>query len=180
MLRTDDSGCQSLLSMNTGGCGTLLWMAPEIIDDLNKTVVFYGQPADMYSVGMIMYECIELNLPWYHIKSEFSSIIIDAVLEGKRPLMSSLKQHNAPKKMVSLMESCWAQRPAERPCIQQASTAVKKIQADFVHHSSQLQQQGLAPGVRNITTMDAVAVPAVSVELTSISCSVDNPAAASM
>ena len=45
-------------STMTAGCGTIAYMAPEIIVNLAKNVHHYGQPVDVYSFTIIMYETL--------------------------------------------------------------------------------------------------------------------------
>ena len=44
----------------TKGIGTLLWMAPEIMEGS----AMYGQPADVYSFGIVLWEITTRSLPW--------------------------------------------------------------------------------------------------------------------
>eukprot|EP01130_Rhizamoeba_saxonica_P018656 TRINITY_DN9407_c0_g1_i2.p1 TRINITY_DN9407_c0_g1~~TRINITY_DN9407_c0_g1_i2.p1 ORF type:complete len:441 (-),score=67.46 TRINITY_DN9407_c0_g1_i2:50-1372(-) len=58
-----DFGCAKLISdrqyMNTVNSGTPLWMAPEVKRGQ------YSFSADIYSLGLVMFEIIEGNLPYY-------------------------------------------------------------------------------------------------------------------
>ena len=49
----------------TKGIGTLLWMAPEIMEGSAK----YGQPADVYSFAIVLWEILSRSLPWEDITS---------------------------------------------------------------------------------------------------------------
>jgi serine/threonine protein kinase len=57
-----DFGMSKLISddievFNTANAGTPLWMAPEV------KAGFYSFPADVYSMGLVLYEILELKLP---------------------------------------------------------------------------------------------------------------------
>lgn len=58
-----DFGCSKLVSdrqvYNTVNSGTPLWMAPEVKRGQ------YSLPADIYSLGLVLYEIFERKLPFY-------------------------------------------------------------------------------------------------------------------
>jgi len=109
----------------TSATGTLLWMAPEIVADMNGTSTHYGQAADIYSFGMIMYESLELKRPWFHIQSRFTGPIIDAVLAGKRPPISQALKCRS--KYIDLMIHCWDQNQDMRPTAGEVATGLESI-----------------------------------------------------
>lgn len=103
-----------LESTMTSCAGSLLWMAPECIPGVQvQKTIRYGQPADIYAFGMVMYEVLELKRPWFHLHASFSAPVINAVLAGERPQMSPCSRKR--KEYVCLMERCWAPHPAMRP-----------------------------------------------------------------
>ncbi len=61
-----DFGCSKLLGSHVGlqtmGTGTLLWMAPEV-----KHGHVYGFPADVYSLGIVLFEIFERALPAFDL-----------------------------------------------------------------------------------------------------------------
>jgi len=117
--------CKGLERTLTGGQGTLLWMAPEILEALNETTARYGQPADIYAFGMIMYEAVELRRPWFHLITKDSDPIITSVLAGKRPLFSALSY--AHKEYTLLMKNCWHQVPSKRPTVREVGSAMQVV-----------------------------------------------------
>lgn len=62
----------------TKGVGTLMWNAPEIIRGLP-----YGQSADVYSFGIVLWEIMSRELPFKQLKTRWE--IKEAITSGKRP-----------------------------------------------------------------------------------------------
>eukprot|EP01043_Picozoa_sp_COSAG02_P110512 COSAG02_NODE_46638_length_347_cov_0.830645_1_plen_74_part_10 len=59
------------------GCGTVLWMAPEIL--LGEK---YNEKIDVFSYAMCLIELVDCNLPW---TGSTTSIVPDLVAKGRRP-----------------------------------------------------------------------------------------------
>lgn len=122
----------SLSKTLTSATGTLQWMAPEIISRMHTDEAHYGQPADIYSFAMILYEALELKRPWHELVSNFTHPIMDAIITGKRPSIT-LPLSKLHPKYVSLMTKCWHQDPSFRPTVEEVATlleAVKLVQDD--------------------------------------------------
>lgn len=76
----------------------------------------YSQGIDIYSFGIIMYEAIELNAPWWEEKyQKWTSIVFDAVEDGKKPIVSPARLRSAPEGYVELMNMCQSFEPKDRP-----------------------------------------------------------------
>jgi serine/threonine protein kinase len=54
---------QGTIALNTEGKGTPVWMAPEVKKP-QQAVSAYSFPADIYSLGIVLYEIFERDLPW--------------------------------------------------------------------------------------------------------------------
>ncbi len=98
----------------TSGKGTCLWMAPELVKNMRSTVTEYSQAVDLYSFGIICYECLERKEPWAG-EYTFSYMVFKAVSSGKRPKISANLANEAPEGFVKLMKSCWQQNAMARP-----------------------------------------------------------------
>ncbi|OQS00666.1 protein kinase [Achlya hypogyna] len=107
----DLGSAKDLQAVMTTGCGSVGWMAPEVL----ASGTSYGFPADIYSFGVLLTELDTLQPPFADsILSGFQ--IADAVrLEGRRPRVSS----SCPPWMKDLVEACLAQDPAARPTAEQ-------------------------------------------------------------
>ena len=94
----------------TGNLGTVAWAAPEMFSSNASSTAVYSLPADVYSYGVVLWELWHRSgKPWAHCTSKFD--IIDAVLAGERPAISS----TCPRIYAALMRDCWQQQPQRRP-----------------------------------------------------------------
>jgi Protein tyrosine and serine/threonine kinase len=94
----------------TGNLGTVAWAAPEMFSSNASSTAVYSLPADVYSFGVVLWELWERSgKPFAQYSSRFD--IIDAVLAGQRPAMSS----TCPRIYAALMRDCWQQQPQRRP-----------------------------------------------------------------
>ena len=84
-------------------------MAPEIAEDLP-----YNLKADVYSFAMLMFNILSLKRPyegldrkkWYEL----------AIVGGRRPSLSSLKNNGVSSDVQNLIKQCWGPNWANRPC----------------------------------------------------------------
>ena len=88
-------------------------MAPELHETLRQEFASYTPAIDAYSFGMIMYEVLECAQPWSYEAFDFSYMIAEAILAGKRPALRA--KADAPPAYVGLMQECWSQKPSLRP-----------------------------------------------------------------
>jgi hypothetical protein len=75
---------------------------------------------------MVLYELAERRAPFDHLMSRFD--IVDCVLRGGRPGVSSSLLHDQPA-FRSLMERCWSQRPEERPTFLDIVSELERLYA---------------------------------------------------
>lgn len=89
-------------------CGTTRYMAPEV--GLNMG---YGLKADVYSLGVLIWEVCALTKPFSSVKSskEFKRTVF---VGGERPIMEC----HWPACIRELMSSCWAASQNDRPTMQ--------------------------------------------------------------
>ncbi|GMJ15226.1 hypothetical protein like AT4G24480 [Hibiscus trionum] len=96
--------------------GTPEWMAPEFLR---------GEPSneksDVYSFGVILWELITMQQPWSGLGP---AQVVGAVAFQNRRL--AIPPNTSPK-LASLMESCWADDPAQRPSFGIIVEALKKL-----------------------------------------------------
>ncbi|OMO57583.1 hypothetical protein COLO4_35264 [Corchorus olitorius] len=92
------------------------WMAPEFLR---------GEPSneksDVYSFGVILWELVTMQQPWSGLSP---AQVVGAVAFQNRRLSIP---PNTPPKLAALMESCWADNPAQRPSFANIVDALKKL-----------------------------------------------------
>ncbi|KAL1536377.1 serine/threonine-protein kinase CTR1 isoform X2 [Salvia divinorum] len=96
--------------------GTPEWMAPEFLR---------GEPSneksDVYSFGVILWELVTMQQPWSGLSP---AQVVGAVAFQNRRL--AIPPNTSPV-LVSLMEACWADDPAERPSFVSIVDTLKKL-----------------------------------------------------
>ncbi|XVF64910.1 hypothetical protein PTKIN_Ptkin09bG0204400 [Pterospermum kingtungense] len=96
--------------------GTPEWMAPEFLR---------GEPSneksDVYSFGVILWELVTMQQPWNGLSPPQ---VVGAVAFQNRRL--AIPPNTSPK-LASLMESCWADGPAQRPSFANIVESLKKL-----------------------------------------------------
>ncbi|GJD06453.1 Probable serine/threonine-protein kinase [Galdieria sulphuraria] len=88
----------------TGQCGTFQYMAPEVL--ANQP---YSEKADVYSFGIILWEMVAKQLPYYGIQP--MQVAVAVLSKQMRPPMPP----SCPAPLAQLIQSCWQQDPSRRP-----------------------------------------------------------------
>ncbi|PNX83017.1 serine/threonine-protein kinase CTR1-like protein, partial [Trifolium pratense] len=92
------------------------WMAPEFLR---------GEPSDeksdIFSFGVILWELVTMQQPWSGLNPPQ---VVGAVAFQNRKL--AIPPNISPA-LASLMESCWADDPAQRPSFGSIIESVKKL-----------------------------------------------------
>lgn len=86
----------------TQGVGTTCWLAPEVIEHAHCSMA-----SDVYAFGIILWEIVTRQEVFVGLTA--NQIIARVVKSGLRPVPPD----DSP--LCTLMQSCWAQNPAERP-----------------------------------------------------------------
>ena len=95
-------------AMQTGmmtGCGSVLWMAPEIL-----LAGKYNEKIDVFSYAMCLVELVDGRLPWSGLCS--AAEVPHKVTRKTRP-QHQLKR--AEGSMAQLIKDCWHHNPSSRP-----------------------------------------------------------------
>lgn len=100
----------------TAETGSYRWMAPEVIRHEP-----YDTRADVYSFGMLLYECLALSVPFVAF-SPFEAALAVA-RDGKRPTLP----HACDASVTALAEACWHQDPARRPPFERVQEALSRL-----------------------------------------------------
>lgn len=101
--------------------GTPLYMAPEIIADLDT---HYSNKIDVYAYAMVLYKLVTYNMPFYESKNLTPFNLMKLVSEGHRP---TIRSREISDEYAKLINRCWDSNPDNRPSFIQ-------IVKDFMDH----------------------------------------------
>lgn len=102
----------------TFACGTPMWMAPEVFNGDTP----YSFPADVYSLGMIMYEMMELEVPYHDFATKWMAI--DNICNGVKPTLTQQEHY---LQLLDLYSDLIATNPEKRPLAADALFKIKNI-----------------------------------------------------
>ena len=105
----DEEATQTMLMT---GCGSVLWMAPEI---LMGSV--YNEKVDVFSYAMCLVELVDWHLPW-HGCANTPEVAVKCT-RGERP---DRQLRSADPQMKELIEQCWHNEPQRRLTFAQVLT----------------------------------------------------------
>eukprot|EP00427_Karlodinium_veneficum_P042821 CAMPEP_0169253912 /NCGR_PEP_ID=MMETSP1016-20121227/38874_1 /TAXON_ID=342587 /ORGANISM="Karlodinium micrum, Strain CCMP2283" /LENGTH=400 /DNA_ID=CAMNT_0009335297 /DNA_START=28 /DNA_END=1230 /DNA_ORIENTATION=- len=106
--------------MMTGGVGTALWMAPEVLSGNS-----YSEKVDVYSFAIVLYEVLCRWIPFEGSGLEPVSIAV-AVISGRRPDLRHTPP-DCPSGFRDLMTTCWIHDPAKRPAFDVVLEMLKEV-----------------------------------------------------
>nr|KAI8744822.1 receptor-type guanylate cyclase gcy-28-like [Biomphalaria glabrata] len=104
-----------------------LWKAPEVLR--SGSACLGSREADIYSFAIILQEVLTKDSP-YSVESAFMTtdeIIHKVIVGGEQPFRPSIDLPNTMVAMKSLIESCWAEDPKQRPPSRSVKLSIKKI-----------------------------------------------------
>ncbi|KAK8839039.1 hypothetical protein M9Y10_032505 [Tritrichomonas musculus] len=114
---------ESMTNQSMSGIkGNPCYSAPEVLQ-MNE----YSKAGDVYSFAFLVYEIVTNEVPFKNIKSNLSSLFNEIVIKAGRPEI----KNNVPCCYCSLIESCWAQDPKDRPTFDQIEYLLK-TEKDFL------------------------------------------------
>ena len=92
-------------------------MAPELLSGSRR----YGPEVDLYSFGVLMFECIALRRPWVELNHDRRKIT-NLVTNGERPRVDDedFVDEMFPD-LLPLMQACWSANGHDRPTILEVS-----------------------------------------------------------
>ncbi|CAI2173029.1 12147_t:CDS:2 [Funneliformis geosporum] len=97
--------------------GAIPYIAPEIFNGDP-----YSKDSDIYSMGMIMWECASNRKPFADIEHD----LIVKIINGLRPKVPK----DTPEWLAELMRKCWHSDPSKRPSITMIRTTLKNNYKD--------------------------------------------------
>ncbi|XP_041488528.1 receptor-interacting serine/threonine-protein kinase 1 isoform X2 [Microtus oregoni] len=96
-------------SMAKKNGGTLYYMAPEHLNDINAKAT---EKSDVYSFGIVLWAIFANKEPYENAISPEQLLI--CIKSGNRPNVEDIIEH-CPREIISLMEQCWQAAPEDRP-----------------------------------------------------------------
>ncbi|KAF9643107.1 kinase-like protein [Thelephora ganbajun] len=104
----------SLMSFTTGG--TVRWMSPELLDPdrFGITDCRPTKQSDCYALGMVIYEVLRGNAPYWEITNE--NVVVNIIMNGGRPQKPEAAESlGFTKELWKIVEQCWSADASTRP-----------------------------------------------------------------
>ena len=104
--------------------GTPVYIAPEVFHS-----EVYDSKADIYSLGLILWEMWYGQQAFADIKAKSLQVFFEIVDKGYRPRpVRNRKQ--PPDRWGQLMKQCWAKNPEERPTAKKCFQEITELTAE--------------------------------------------------
>ena len=100
----------------TAQCGTLQWMAPEVVAGHR-----YTEKADVYSFGINLWELLTRETPFEGMQP--MAVGMSVLNAGLRPTIPA----DAPPQYAALIRACWRADPTRRPSFAQIITSLQAM-----------------------------------------------------
>ncbi|GMI30521.1 hypothetical protein TrRE_jg5699, partial [Triparma retinervis] len=113
---SQSNSMSSSMSLKGSGVGTVRWAAPEVLENGVKAL---STKADVYSFGIVIWECATKKIPW---EGKTDMQISRAMIKEQRPEVDDSME----KDLRALMEHCWSEDPKDRPHFDEI---VKRLEA---------------------------------------------------
>nr|CCA23310.1 protein kinase putative [Albugo laibachii Nc14]CCA24354.1 protein kinase putative [Albugo laibachii Nc14] len=117
----------------TGNCGTVQWMAPEVLGHQK-----YTEKADVFSFAIVIWEVMTGRCPY-----DGMSQIHVALGVLNRNLRPSIPR-DCPPFFARLMKSCWNRQPELRPSFPHIVSAFRSYQSKLMHQDVRLHLKNTA------------------------------------
>ena len=128
-----------------GLIGTVAYMAPELID---PSAARYGQPADVYSFGIILWELWSGELPYKELLDRPGggmALLSQRALEPATVPSMDLESPAPCDGWKELVESCLQSDPAARPGFPEVVQTLKAFLAEFREQAERAKGTGNGP-----------------------------------
>mmetsp|Transcript_15477 Transcript_15477/g.39440 ORF Transcript_15477/g.39440 Transcript_15477/m.39440 type:complete len:1066 (-) Transcript_15477:804-4001(-) len=112
---------QSTYLHTTRGNGTPAYMSPECFGSEK-----ISEKADVFSLGMILWECWTGETPWKEVTIPFQVVMLVGV-EKRRPELPE----NCPKQLASLIQKCWDDDPHRRPSCAEVERRTRLLMHEY-------------------------------------------------
>eukprot|EP00002_Diphylleia_rotans_P023802 TRINITY_DN4686_c0_g1_i6.p1 TRINITY_DN4686_c0_g1~~TRINITY_DN4686_c0_g1_i6.p1 ORF type:complete len:2396 (+),score=381.83 TRINITY_DN4686_c0_g1_i6:977-7189(+) len=118
-IKISDFGLAAVKAQGMNGLGSLMWLAPEVINDGN-----YEAPADVFSFGIITWEILMRKNLYEHLESPLAVAVY--VCRGVRPNIPP----DMPQDLKDIVVQSWDNKPEKRPTFAKILETVKLIAND--------------------------------------------------
>ena len=115
----------SMQTVAMTGCGSVLWMAPEIL-----TGETYNEKVDVFSFAMCLVELVGCTLPWRGLCPGGPAEVPHRVTRGERPdaQLNSLNRGGAVGLgLKQLIDECWHHYADQRPAFPEVVTRLRDL-----------------------------------------------------
>jgi len=110
------SRLKAVRSGMTGNCGTVQWMAPEVLCNED-----YAEPADVFSFGIILWEMLTKECPYDGMSP--IQCALSVLNENNRPEIPEW----CPQSLRALIRNCVERNPSSRPTFTQILAALDAL-----------------------------------------------------
>jgi serine/threonine protein kinase len=109
--------------------GVIPYIAPEIFKGTK-----FSKASDIYSLGMIMWECTTGCRPFANI--EHNHNLIFNIIDGKRPEITE----DTPEFLANLMKRCWDSNPKNRPTVREVNEDLYRSYRSYYGFAYEIQE----------------------------------------
>jgi len=106
----------------TATVGTVLWSAPEVLRGQGD----YGKAADVYSFGIVMFECWTREPPFQHPGAPTRHHVREHIMQGGRPVCP-VSVGQPPAKYGEVMRWCWGEEAGRRPTLDKVTGMLESL-----------------------------------------------------
>ncbi|XP_062986376.1 receptor-interacting serine/threonine-protein kinase 1 isoform X2 [Elgaria multicarinata webbii] len=119
LTKEETSRQRKIKCSSKNNAGTLFYMAPEHLQDINTTPV---EKSDVYSFGIVLWAIFADKEPYENAVNDMH--VCFCIMNGVRPCIEEMEKI-CPKEIKALMERSWKQNPEDRPTFAEISLTYK-------------------------------------------------------
>ncbi|XP_055357823.1 atrial natriuretic peptide receptor 2-like [Paramacrobiotus metropolitanus] len=126
LLKISDYGLPSFYNAGRQlGSADLLWTAPELLRA--KDHVTPTQEADIFSIGIILQEIILRESPYFQTNMIPDDIVWHLIARENPPFRPLVDDPFCNPELITIMQTCWAENPLDRPRLGQLRASIKTL-----------------------------------------------------
>ncbi|XP_058033948.1 receptor-interacting serine/threonine-protein kinase 1 isoform X2 [Ahaetulla prasina] len=160
-LTKEETSRQRKIKQNSKcNAGTLSYMAPEHLQDINATPV---EKSDVYSFAIVLWAIFASKEPYENAVNDTQ--LYHCITAGNRPPIKEVED-SCPREIVTLMERSWDKEPNDRPTFAEINLIYKpyyheNFEPDVEDHVRELKERYPEP-IELVKRMESLQVDAVS------------------